>query len=105
MRLAAAAVTLLLLTGTAHAQPAMNLWADDKCVDPEKAEKQREIDKAYRDKIKGQPAAQAPAANDPWGNVRASDTQGKAQTARKTGSVLIAAFSALRLTIVCIDFG
>ncbi len=81
MRLAAAAVTLLLLTGTAHAQPAMNLWADDKYVDPEKAEKQREIDKAYREKIKAQPA-QAPAVNDPWGNVRASETQGKAQTSK-----------------------
>ena len=82
MRLAATAVTLLLLTGTAHAQPAMNLWAEDKFVDPEKVEKQREIDKAYRDKLKSQPAAQAPAVNDPWGNVRATDTQGKAQTSK-----------------------
>ena len=83
MRLATAAVTLLLLTGAAHAQPAMNLWADDKFVDPEKAEKQREIDKAYRDKIKSQPAQAAPAANDPWGNVRANETQGKAQAGSK----------------------
>ena len=83
MRLATAAVTLLLLTGMAQAQPALNLWADDKLVDPDKAEKQREIDKAYRDKIKSQPAAQAPAANDPWGNVRGSETQGK-QTGSKS---------------------
>ena len=80
MRFAAAAVTLMLLTGTALAQPAVNLWADDKYVDPERAQKQREIDKAYRDKIKSQPA-QAPATNDPWGNVRASETpQSKSQT-------------------------
>ena len=83
MRLATAAVTLLLLTGMAQAQPVMNLWADDKYVDPEKAEKQREIDKAYREKTKGQAVPAAPAENDPWGNVRASDTQGKAQAGSK----------------------
>lgn len=72
MRIAAAIVSLMLLTGTAHAQPAINLWADDgKKVDPETQEKREQIDKAYKDKIKGQPA-QAPAGNDPWGNVRAS---------------------------------
>jgi hypothetical protein len=77
MRLAAAAVTLLLLTGAAFAQvPGINLWADDgKAKDPEAQAKQDEIDKAYRAKIQSQkPAAQAPAANDPWGNVRASET-------------------------------
>jgi hypothetical protein len=73
MRLAAAAVTFLLLTGAAYAQPAINLWPDDKNVDPERAEKQREIDKAYREKIKNIPANAAPASNDPWGNVRASE--------------------------------
>ncbi len=85
MRLAAAAVTLLLLTGTAHAQPAMNLLDNERKVDPEAEEKQRQIDKAYRDKIKSQPA-QAPAANDPWGSVRASGTpssQNKPQSGSK----------------------
>ncbi len=74
MRIAAAAVMFLLLTGAAHAQegPKINLWGGDKYVDPERAEKQREIDKAYKDRIKSQPA-QAPASNDPWGNVRASE--------------------------------
>lgn len=71
MRIAAAAVTLMLLTGTALAQPAMNLWADDTKPDPEAEEKKRQIDKAYKDKIKSLPAP-APAANDPWGNVRSS---------------------------------
>ena len=73
MRLTAAAVTLLLLTGTAYAQPAINLWADDKRPDPEAEARQQEIDKAYRDKIKNIPANAAPAVNDPWGNVRASE--------------------------------
>ena len=82
MRLTAAAVTLLLLTGGAYAQQ-INLWADEKYVDPERANKQREIDKAYQDKVKGQPA-QTPAANDPWGNVRSSETtQGKGQAGSK----------------------
>ena len=81
MRLATAAVTLLLLTGMAQAQPVMNLMANEKAADPEAEEKKQQIDKAYRDKIKSQPA-QAPAANDPWGNVRASDSQGKAQGAK-----------------------
>lgn len=86
MRVAAAAIALILLTGAAYAQvdnPALNLWADDKYVDPEKVEKQREIDKAYREKLKSQPAAQAPAANDPWGNVRATGTPQSKQTGSK----------------------
>ena len=85
MRLATAAVTLLLLTGSAHAQ-GINLWANDgKAKDPEAEEKQREIDKAYREKLKSQAVpAQAPV-NDPWGNVRANErpAQSKAQTGSK----------------------
>jgi hypothetical protein len=84
MRLAAAAaVTLLLLTGVAHAQtPSINLWSDDKVRDPEKAQKDEEIDKAYREKTKGQAAPAQPAASDPWGTVRSGDkpaAQGKTQ--------------------------
>lgn len=83
MRLIAAAVMFLLLTGGAFAQPAINLWDNEQPVDPERAEKQRAIDKAYQDKIRRQqPAAQAPAAaNDPWGSVRSGETtQGKGGT-------------------------
>jgi hypothetical protein len=78
MRLAAAAATLLLLTGTAYAQ--VNLWGDDlKRKDPEAEAKQQEIDKAYREKIKSQAApAQAPV-NDPWGNVRSSQPASQKQ--------------------------
>ena len=86
MRLAAAAVTLLLLTGIAHAQsPVINLWADDgRGRDPEKAQKQDEIDRAYKEKLKSQGGtSQAqPASNDPWGTVRSNEkpaAQGKTQ--------------------------
>ena len=82
MRLAAAAVTLLLLTGTAQAQdapPGLNFLDNDQKADPDVEAKKQQIDRAYREKIKSQPA-QAPAVNDPWGNVRSSDTtQGKGQ--------------------------
>ena len=83
MRLAAAAVTLLLLTGPAFAQPAMNLWQDDKKKDPDAVARQEEIDKAYREKTKSQ-AAPVQAPSDPWGNVRASETPAKSKT--QTGS-------------------
>jgi hypothetical protein len=84
MRAIAAVVTFLLLTGGAYAQPGINLLDNDQPADPEKAEKQREIDRAYQEKVKRQPAAQAPAAaNDPWGAVRSSETtQGKGQKNR-----------------------
>lgn len=87
MRTIAAALTLLLLTGTvAYAQqmPTLNLLDNDKPRDPAQEEKQREIDKAYREKLRSAPAQQAPAANDPWGNVRNSaPAQGKTQGAKK----------------------
>jgi hypothetical protein len=84
MRLIAAAVMVLLLSGGAYAQPGINLLDNDQPVDPEKAEKQKEIDRKYQEKIKRQPAAQTPAAaNDPWGAVRSSETtQGKGQKNR-----------------------
>jgi len=81
MRLAAAAATLLLLIGTAYAQ--INLWADDgKVKDPEAEAKQREIDKAYREKTKSQAAPSQP--NDPWGNVRSNEKP--ASQSKQSGS-------------------
>jgi hypothetical protein len=84
MRLIAAAVMVLLLSGGAYAQGGINLLDNEKPVDPERVEKQREIDRAYQEKVKRQPAAQTPAAaNDPWGAVRSSETtQGKGQKNR-----------------------
>jgi hypothetical protein len=84
MRLAAAAVTLMLLTGTAYGQ--INLWADDgKAKDPEAQAKQDEIDKAYKAKIQGQKPAQAPV-NDPWGSVRSSSQPASGQSKQQSNS-------------------
>jgi hypothetical protein len=84
VRLAVAAVTLLLLTGVAYAQaPVINLWGEDsKGRDPEKAQKQDEIDRAYKEKTKNQAVPAQPASNDPWGTVRSNEkpaAQGKTQ--------------------------
>ena len=92
MRWAAVVLTLLLLTGMAHAQigNGINLWADDgKAKDPEAEAKQREIDKAYREKTKSQSTPSQPASNDPWGSVRASEkpaSQSKAQSGSRPDS-------------------
>jgi hypothetical protein len=83
MRLSVAAVTFLLLTGAAHAKDTLysKYTLPDK---PGNREKDRKIDDAYQAKIKSQPV-QAPASNDPWGSVRASDTtQGKGKGGPKT---------------------
>lgn len=84
MRIAAAVVTLFLLTGTAHAQ--INLWADDgKPKDPEAEAKQQAIDKAYREKLKSQ-AAPTQAASDPWGNVRSTSQPAASQSKQQSNS-------------------
>jgi hypothetical protein len=88
MRIAAAAVMLMMLTATAHAQgmQGLNLWADDgKLRDPEAEAKQQAIDKAYREKLKSQ-AAPAQAANDPWGNVRSTSQPAASQSKQQSNS-------------------
>jgi hypothetical protein len=81
MRLAIAAVALLLLTGAAHAAEWNSMWRQEKYCppgrkvpycDPERVQKQRQIDDAYQKTIKSQ-KVQAPASNDPWGGLRASE--------------------------------
>jgi len=72
MRLAAAAVALLLLTGAASAQFNM-IGAGEKPVDPEAEEKQRKIDEAYKAKIQSQKGSAPAPVNDPWGAVRSSE--------------------------------
>jgi hypothetical protein len=89
MRLAAAALTLLLLSGigTAHAQmtPGLNLWADDgKTKDPDKLQKEEEIDRRYKEKTKSQSAPTT--ANDPWGAVRSSDKPASQSKSQSSGS-------------------
>jgi hypothetical protein len=82
MRLSAAAVMFLLLTGAAHAEQ-KGLWRQEKYFNPDRKEKQRKIDEAYQKTIKSQPV-QAPAANDPWGGARASETtQGKGKSGNR----------------------
>jgi len=84
MKIAAAAVTFMLLTGSAHAQ--INLWANDPTRDPAEEEKQREIDKAYKAKIQSMPANTAPATNDPWGSVRPSSQPASNQNKQQSNS-------------------
>jgi hypothetical protein len=82
MRLRAATVTLLLLTAAAHAAPQREgMWRQEKYCppgrsvpycDPERIQKQRQIDEAYRDAIQHYPVP-APVASDPWGGVRAGE--------------------------------
>jgi hypothetical protein len=86
MLLRAATVTLLLLTGAAFAAPKREgMWRQEKYCppgrsvpycDPERIQKQRGIDEAYRDAIQHYPAP-APAASDPWGDVRDGSASGK----------------------------
>jgi hypothetical protein len=87
MRLRATAVTLLLMTGAADAAAKREgMWRQEKYCppgrsvpycDPERMQKQREIDEAYRDAIQHHPAP-APVASDPWGDVRGgAATSGK----------------------------
>ena len=83
MRLSVAAVIFLVLTGAAHAQQ-KGLWRNDDYYFPDYKQKQRKIDEAYQKTIKSQPA-QAPAANDPWGDTRVIETtQGKGKSGSKT---------------------
>ena len=88
MRLGLAAVMVLLLTGVVHAAEWNSLWRQDKYCpadrkqgycDPDRVQRNREVDEAYRDAIQHHPAPTA-AANDPWGGVRAGEVapgQGK----------------------------
>ena len=84
MRLSVAAVIFLVLAGAAHAAEQKGLWRNDDYYFPDYKQKQRKIDEAYQKTIKSQPV-QTPAANDPWGDTRASETtQGKGKSGSKT---------------------
>jgi hypothetical protein len=67
------AAVLALLAGPAYAQmPNINLMPDVKTLTPEEKEQEAQQQKAYRESLKKIPDAKA--ANDPWGNVRSTDT-------------------------------
>jgi hypothetical protein len=67
-----AAALAVVLAGPALAQnPALNMAPQDKHLTPEEIEKQREIDRAYKEAISKLPDQQR--SNDPWGNIRSVD--------------------------------
>ncbi len=81
------AAVFALLTGPAYAQmPNVNLMPEVKSMTPEEKEQEAEQQKAYRDSLKKIPDAKA--SNDPWGNVRSTDTPKTPAPAKqtKTGS-------------------
>ena len=92
MRLSSTLAMFLLLTGAAHAAEWNSLWRQDQycpadrkqgTCDPDRVHKQRKIDEAYQKQIKSQPVP-APAANDPWGDLRASETTDKPKNGPRT---------------------
>ncbi|MGZ3310044.1 MAG: hypothetical protein ACXU8R_16115 [Xanthobacteraceae bacterium] len=68
------AAVIALLAGPAYAQqmPNINLIPETKTLTPEEKEQEAAQQKAYRDSLKKIPDAKA--SNDPWGNVRSTDT-------------------------------
>lgn len=85
--LRAAALLGLLIGSAAHAQsPNINLIPEMKSKTPEEIERDKQLDKAYKDSLRKIPDAKAP--NDPWGAVRtpeapphaAAKTKGKSRT-------------------------
>lgn len=65
-------VAAVVLAAPARAQmPPINLAVGGKQLTSEEIEKQKEVDRAYRDAIKKLPDQQR--SNDPWGNIRNVD--------------------------------
>ncbi len=63
---------LALLTGPAYAQmPDINLIPEMKSKTPEEIERDKQLDKAYKDSLRKIPDAKS--SSDPWGGVRNSD--------------------------------
>jgi hypothetical protein len=76
-----AALVAVVLVGPALAQPTINMAPQDKYVSPEELEKQREIDRAYKEAIKKLPDQQR--NNDPWASVRGVDQSAQKPAAPK----------------------
>ena len=80
----------LLSSAAAWAQmPGMNLAPQDKQYTSDELEKQKEIDRAYRDAIKTLPDQQR--SNDPWGNIRSVDQSAPKPAAPKAATAKPAA--------------
>jgi len=90
MKVLRAAALLVLLTGPAYAQmPDINLIPEVRSKTPEEIERDKQLDKAYKDSLRKIPDAKA--SNDPWGNMRgaeapASHSQAKAKNKTRAKS-------------------
>jgi hypothetical protein len=60
-----------LATPALAQMPPINMAPQDKQLTSEEIEKQKEIDRAYKEAIKKLPDQQR--SNDPWGNIRSVD--------------------------------
>jgi len=67
-----AVAMLLLLTGSAYAQAAINLAPGERRRTAEEREKDQQIEQDYKAEMKKIPDQKA--SSDPWGNVRSTDT-------------------------------
>jgi hypothetical protein len=84
------AVAVVVLAGPARAQmPPINMAPQDKQMTSEEIEKQREVDRAYREAIKKLPDQQR--SNDPWGNIRSVDQSAPKAAATKPAAPKAAA--------------
>jgi len=74
MKVLRAAALLVLLTAPAYAQkmPDINLIPEVKSKTPEEIERDKQLEKAYKDSLRKIPDAKG--SNDPWGAVRSSET-------------------------------
>jgi hypothetical protein len=77
-------LALLLLTGSASAQGINLLKGDGLPKTMEEVVKEKEVEEAYKQKMKQIPDQKAPS--DPWGNVRGAEAPKTATTARKPKS-------------------
>jgi hypothetical protein len=79
-----AAAALLIWTLPAAAQmPAINMMPEVKSRSPEERERDAQIEKAYKEKLRSIPDK---APTDPWGNVRGAEASAPAKPAAPKAS-------------------
>lgn len=82
MKVARVAVLIALVAGPVYAQvPDINLIPETRSKTPEERERDRQLERAYKDSLRKIPDAKA--SNDPWGAVRSNDTPASSSHARK----------------------
>jgi hypothetical protein len=83
MKILRAAAMLVMLSGPAYAQmPDVNIIPQERPKTPDEIERDRQLDKAYRDSLRKIPDAKA--VNDPWGSVRSAETPAAATPRAKS---------------------